>query len=179
MSDYTVSRLVGDLRADIAVYGDGRATAGDEIGSYVDGYEQGAIDALSTDDLGSVEYVVVANDLLLALIREVERLRVTVDALPFTLAAPTSGDAYEEIETETLKQLAERLGPMRIVRPEPEPQPEVEPAALSEVDQARREAAAEEAAFRAQIAQEPVEGDGIIDTSTWPVHELGDTGGFR
>lgn len=118
----------------------------------------------------SVEYVVVANDLILALIREVEDLRrevgsarfSPVDAWPFQPTSMTA-DAMVTIESQ----------------PEPEPRSEVEPAALSEVDQARREAAAEEAAFRARIAQEPVEGDGIIDTSTWPVHELGETGGFR
>lgn len=42
-----VQRLVGALKADIEVYGDGRATAGDEIGSYVDGYDQGCRDALA------------------------------------------------------------------------------------------------------------------------------------
>lgn len=41
-----VDVLVRELKADIDLNGDGRATALDEIGSYVDGYEAGCRDAL-------------------------------------------------------------------------------------------------------------------------------------
>lgn len=61
-----VTGLLAALLDDIEVYGDGRATSGDEIGSYVDGYEQGAIDALGVISRGvdtvpsDVNYVRVA-----------------------------------------------------------------------------------------------------------------------
>lgn len=149
---------------------------------------------MTPDDLGSVEYVVVANDLLLALIREVEDLRGEVAMLhpgyvspDYTAAVARQAAAYFSAPAPDPAQEAEAAAQLLA---EPDVQPQVEPwvsatlageptPALSEVDQARREAAAEEAAFRARVAQGEVEGDGIIDTSTWPVHELGDTGGFR
>lgn len=145
------------------------------------------------DDLGSVEYVVVANDLLLALIWKVEKLVGEVQTLypgyvspDYTAAIARQAATYFSAPAPDPAQEAEAAQSPA----EPDVQPQVEPwvsatlageptPALSEVDQARREAAAEEVAFRAQIAQGEGEGDGIIDTSTWPVHELGDTGGFR